>query len=96
MLDAVFQFTDFEAFHGAELDTDIVLDHRKWSRRVAASSKKLGKSVEKTQEMSGKAYQLVSLSSKKDHTSSSSTVKKVEAPVYQKVKVRPEEQATHP
>lgn len=34
MLDAIYQFTDFEAFHGADLDTDIVLSHRAVSRRV--------------------------------------------------------------
>jgi hypothetical protein len=29
MLDAVFQFSDYEAFHAADLDTEIVLAHRK-------------------------------------------------------------------
>ena len=37
MLDAIFQFTDFEAFHGADLDTDIVIGHRRMSRKVESS-----------------------------------------------------------
>ena len=96
MLDAIFTFTDFEAFHGAELDTDIVLEHRQQSRKMdqraplqsstKAEQIKL-KAVETTQE-SGKAYQQVSLSGRKDQTSSSSTVRKAEAGQYASVKAK--------
>ena len=39
MLDAIFQFTDFEAFQGAELDTEVVLSHRKASRQIQQKNK---------------------------------------------------------
>jgi hypothetical protein len=29
MLDAIFQFTDYEAFHDVELDAQVLMDHRK-------------------------------------------------------------------
>ena len=102
MLDAIFQFTDFEAFHDAELDSQILIDHRKLSQQIkpppAAASQLMQKRQSSkpcdTTEESGKAYQNVSLSGRKgDPTSSSSTVKKAESSShYSKLKAKTSQQ----
>ena len=43
MLDAIFQFTDFEAFHGADLDPQVVCQHRQKQRKATEQDKNLTK-----------------------------------------------------
>ena len=87
MLDAIFQFTDFEPFHGAELDTDIVLGHRRQCRLTDARFSPAKQRVA-TQE-SGRAYVHESLTGRHDPNSSSSTIRKTEASSSAKIGHKP-------